>query len=625
MKNLFIFLVNTVISINLFGVSSIPDVRVFPLLDTEWGQTTISGNACFNYYTPDSSGYPPLSPGSTSNYPAGCVATAMAQVMNYNQWARPNFPFMQKFYIKADGVQYQSPLMYGTLAGYYDWFLLSDLSSGLMARQEAGRLLHDIGSVLSMEYYSWANWGSGTDFDNVDGAFNGFSYSNAITIEGNYVSGGSLQAQSISPVLADLAITTNLDAGLPVIIGVNTQNLQNGHALVIDGYGYNALGVKYFHYNFGLPVQGVTPPATNLGWFTLPGVGLSNDSAGYDILDGIAFNLFKAVSTIPLGEIISGRITDKNGNALSGIQIDITSANPMFVPVTVYTDSMGIYASYGTIVPNQQYMVTASSLGYQTNVQVCNTGLSQKQWIDTVTPANGDGYYYNTVGNVKIDFILQPGFNIPPVLPICDFIEYAGLSQYWNTIHTQITDPEVRYDYNGDWTIDCSDLIRILNSWLIAPPEFRTEFYIPLDIQGSMPANMPWQYSGNAGAWSIAGFPMPAAESPTITNNQYTSFILPVKLFPGFSGIADIMFELECDTEPGVDVFEFLVDGVIQTSMIGQSSFSGSLSPQLLNYQIQNIASPTLLMLEWRYSKDAMNSVGMDKVWIRNINIHAHP
>ena len=75
----------------VLAASAPSDVRVQPLLTTEWGQTTVGGNACFNYYTPDSSGYPPVTAGSVNNYPTGCVATAMAQVMNYNQLAIPQY------------------------------------------------------------------------------------------------------------------------------------------------------------------------------------------------------------------------------------------------------------------------------------------------------------------------------------------------------------------------------------------------------------------------------------------------------------------------------------------------------------------------------------------------------
>ncbi|HUC85558.1 MAG TPA: C10 family peptidase, partial [Candidatus Acidoferrales bacterium] len=57
-------------------------IWVAPLVQTLWSQTVDVGlsDACYNYFTP------PGPNGDTSNYPCGCVATAMAQVMYYFQY-----------------------------------------------------------------------------------------------------------------------------------------------------------------------------------------------------------------------------------------------------------------------------------------------------------------------------------------------------------------------------------------------------------------------------------------------------------------------------------------------------------------------------------------------------------
>ncbi len=594
------------------AASAPSDVRVFPLLTTTWGQTTVGGNACFNYYTPDSTGYPPTTPGSAGNYPSGCVATGMAQVVNYHQWALPQYPYGTTFTISADGTPYSASIMGGTLGGNYDWSIMPNISTSLASRQEAGRLLHDLGAALSMQYYSWANWGSATDFDYIDNVFMNFNYSNAVTLEGNMLVGGTLVASSIPAALAEPAITTNLDAGLPVLIGVNDNLLQSGHVLVIDGYGVDSSGTTWFHWNFGMPVQGVTPPATNLGWFTLPGVGTTNDSAGYTVLDGIAMNIFHTNPPVlyPTGEIISGRIIDMTGNPVSGARVDITGPG---VPITVYTNAEGIFASYGTIASNASYLVAVSAASYTPHNIPVNTGITLKTWSGTST----NGSYINTVGNRRVDLTLQSG--------ICDLAEFAGFSQHWNTWHTQTSNPANRYDYNGDWNVDAADLTRLVTAWLATPVPFRTEMMIPFGATGSMPANYPWQYAGSGGAWSVVSFPMVAAESPAITHNQSTSFNLPVKLYPGTTGNIDIMFTLECDTEMNADVFEFLVDGVVQTEMGGFSAFSGMIMNQPMNYQLTGITAPTLKTLQWRYTKDAANSSGADKVWIGNIDVIAQP
>jgi hypothetical protein len=62
-----------------FGILSVPDVRVAPLVASRWAQTTVAYSACYNYYTP------PSDTGDANNYPCGCVATALAQLLRYYQ------------------------------------------------------------------------------------------------------------------------------------------------------------------------------------------------------------------------------------------------------------------------------------------------------------------------------------------------------------------------------------------------------------------------------------------------------------------------------------------------------------------------------------------------------------
>jgi len=63
------------------GLDSITTVRIPPLTQTRWDQSTAAGYACYNYYTP------PNASGSTMNYVCGCTATAMAQLMRF--WNYP--------------------------------------------------------------------------------------------------------------------------------------------------------------------------------------------------------------------------------------------------------------------------------------------------------------------------------------------------------------------------------------------------------------------------------------------------------------------------------------------------------------------------------------------------------
>jgi len=70
-------------SVSIMSLPAVPDRRVGPLLQSQWGQTTIgsyiNGTSCYNYYTP------PYDPGDPCNHPVGCIATAMAQLMRYHE------------------------------------------------------------------------------------------------------------------------------------------------------------------------------------------------------------------------------------------------------------------------------------------------------------------------------------------------------------------------------------------------------------------------------------------------------------------------------------------------------------------------------------------------------------
>ena len=73
---------------SLLGVS---DLRVEPLVLSKWSQSYEGALLCYNYYTPN-------------KYPAGCVATALAQVLRY--YSRPSGPVgWRSFFIYVDGLQ----------------------------------------------------------------------------------------------------------------------------------------------------------------------------------------------------------------------------------------------------------------------------------------------------------------------------------------------------------------------------------------------------------------------------------------------------------------------------------------------------------------------------------------
>lgn len=179
-----------------------PTVQVGPLMKTKWGQ-----GIGYNDFTPASSNQ-----GYNYHCPTGCVATAMAQVMNY--WHYPSS---------------------------FDWANMPN-SYGSPA---IATLMRQCGDAVHMSYTENS---SGADDDYIDDKLKGqYSYRSA-----DYNS-------SEDPGLYQTVIS-NLNAAEPVILGgftsTNWFGVPNGegHCWVCDGYiqsYYNGSGYLQYSMNWG--------------------------------------------------------------------------------------------------------------------------------------------------------------------------------------------------------------------------------------------------------------------------------------------------------------------------------------------------------------------------------------
>ena len=326
---------------------SLPDVtdsRVPPLVFTRWGQEN-EGGLCYNYYTPN-------------NYPSGCVATALAQLMYFHTWplgaADPLPP--DRYYIYVDDSRVPAYLLGGDgSGGPYAWASMvedPDANTGDTARQAIGALTHDTGVAVSTSYAPLA---SGANNGIVPSALmNTFGFGNARYAYNNsyYTIPGPNLNHMINP---------NLDARYPVLLGVLDTSFTPviGHAVIVDGYGYSS-ATLYHHLNLGW--TGISD-----AWYNLPAVG----TASYDFTTAIQciYNIFPEGA----GEIISGRVLDAAGNPVNGATI--TAARTGVEPIIVTTDDQGIYA-LAKIPSASTYTITASKDGYVFYPQTVSTGTS---------------------------------------------------------------------------------------------------------------------------------------------------------------------------------------------------------------------------------------------------------
>ncbi len=352
---------------NLAGVS---DVRVAPLVQSKWSQTTEGRNACYNYYTP-----PGIADGPR-NYPCGCVATAMAQIMRYFSWPNSGVG-TASFYITVNGVSQNKSLRGGDgMGGPYNWtsMVLDPNSSTSDAKRQAiGNLTYDAGVAVHMNYAAGGSGAYPQDAQSV--MVNTFGYSNAIW---------GMSSTTISTDNLLHMLNPNLDAALPVLLGI--YDSAEGHAVVADGYGYNT-STLYHHLNLGWA-------GTADAWYNLPTI----NAGGYsftEVLDCI-YNIYTSGS----GEIISGRVLDAVGNPLSGATVTATRTNGSIYRAT--TNTQGIYA-LAKVPSSSTYTLTAVKSRYRSSYRVVTTGFSRNQ----STPGNLWGPDFSLPKQVALNQILE--------------------------------------------------------------------------------------------------------------------------------------------------------------------------------------------------------------------------
>ena len=255
------------------------DAVVGPLIDTQWDQDS-------PYYD--------LCPGTgTSKAYTGCVATAMAQVMNYWQWP-----------VKGTGSPSYQPLdpnsetgakskRYGVQSAdfgstTYDWAnMLDKYTSGATSAQKTAvaTLMFHCGVATEMMYGNDADGGSGTytvnygDWEDPQCAQNAFvTYfgykSDGLTgyMRDGFMYEGVQYYKKWSDADWTAMVKEELDKRHPIMYG--GAGKEGGHSFICDGYDDS----DYFHFNWGWS-------GSNDGYYILsnlvPGSGGAG-GGGYD-------------------------------------------------------------------------------------------------------------------------------------------------------------------------------------------------------------------------------------------------------------------------------------------------------------------------------------------------------
>ncbi len=201
---------------------------VGPICETIWNQNWPYNSQC-----------PEDEEGSGGRVYAGCVATAMGQVMKFYNWP-PMGTGSYTYY--PEGYEQQTANFGET---EYHFELMPNALDSLSTEEDyfyIAQFLHHCGISVDMQY---SGSGSGAYSDDVPDALRNyfrFNCDDHITND-NWWAGGGYTNEEWIQMLKD----GGLDENIPLYYSGQDDNWQGGHAFVCDGYDEN----DYFHFNWG--------------------------------------------------------------------------------------------------------------------------------------------------------------------------------------------------------------------------------------------------------------------------------------------------------------------------------------------------------------------------------------
>ncbi len=397
----------TLLSTRIESDDGIDDIRVAPLLESTWDQSTVGSKKVYNYYTP-------------GNSVCGCVATAMAQIMRYHEYPTGSVEAKTHActYLSFDAIT--NLTMQG---GTYDWSLMTltpDASISDEERMAIGKLTSDAGISVHMNY-DIPGYGSASFAIAAESAFtNIWQYAQAQYWENSEYDTTDDEGELAAEVMEN-AILANLDAGYPVLLGVANSSGNDGHETVVDGYGYIS-EKRYIHINMGWS-------GSQDYWYCFP---IYAGGHTFNLVADVVYNIFPRET----GNIVSGRVTDANGDPVSGVTIKwdgCISETDENISGTTKTSEYGVYAF---IVPNASVAnINISVAGFataQTNTISTSVSCSRSYPEDALEsdpsggslpyPFNGTQAVGNSWGNdltINAQYI-EPAFSSTPALSSTD-------------------------------------------------------------------------------------------------------------------------------------------------------------------------------------------------------------
>jgi len=211
----------------------------------------------------------------------GCVATAMAQIVNY--WEYPkSVEFSEDEYIYISDTNYY-------LDDATDWGIpsLAELRSNMSSLSYNGNpdeeayLSFAAGVKLHMDY------GGGL---NPQSAANTFTVGEALNNYFDFGSAESYTQRSGVWFLHSSNITDDIKNGRPVQIAVHKSGIPGGHSIVVDGWRDDG----FFHLNYGWGAY--APDSISKTWYDIP-----TTMPGYDVVHTVVYRIEKYLGWNQIG------------------------------------------------------------------------------------------------------------------------------------------------------------------------------------------------------------------------------------------------------------------------------------------------------------------------------------
>ena len=203
---------------------------VGPLLTTQWDQSSPYNDFCPTYVD---------NTGATVHAVSGCVATAMAQIMNYHQW--PAVGTGSHSYICNVNNSGSVELSADFSQSNYRWDLMLDTydaNSSQESREAVAHLMSDVGISVDMGYGSSSGASEVVALQSLKRYF------------GYYGKGYLLNRDYYGADEWDQMLVDELSARRPILYcgyDLDSSTGGGGHAFVIDGFDADG----YFHLNWG--------------------------------------------------------------------------------------------------------------------------------------------------------------------------------------------------------------------------------------------------------------------------------------------------------------------------------------------------------------------------------------